>query len=469
MGKAGLRVSIIGAGSAVFSMKIISDFCKVSSLSDSNIVLMDIDKTRVENVLVLAKELSQYFGAKLTFEIADTIKGAVEGSDFVINTAMAGGHGYLDLVRSIGEKHGYYRGIDAQNYNFVSDYLNLTNWNQMTLFLKIARTIEKYAPEAWYLQAANPVLEGTTLVSTQTGIKMVGFCHGHYGVEALAKFLGVSEYEWQVGGVNHGIWLTKFTTKEGKNLYEEIEKVAQNVKYEEFKPSNPFDDQLSPVAWEMYKMYGLFPVGDTVRNSTWKYHRNLETKIKWYGAPWGGADSEIGWKWYVEQLAQVVNVIDMFAKMLRSGVKINELKTGTPIDDYLKEILSEKLSGEQHVPFINSVVTNTPGRFVVNVLNNGKIKNVDNDVAVEICATVCGEKFEFEETHVPERIVNWYLKPRILLAKQALDAFLNKNVKPIADILERDPRTKSSEQVEKLISELYPIVIKKAKEIEEQE
>jgi len=65
MGKAGLRVSIIGAGSAVFSMKIISDFCKVSSLSDSNIVLMDIDKTRVENVLVLAKELSQYFGAKL--------------------------------------------------------------------------------------------------------------------------------------------------------------------------------------------------------------------------------------------------------------------------------------------------------------------------------------------------------------------------------------------------------------------
>jgi len=73
--------------------------------------------------------------------------------------------------------------------------------------------------------------------------------------------------------------------------------------------------------------------------------------------------------------------------------------------------------------FINSVVTNTPGRFVVNVLNNGKIKNVDNDVAVEICATVCGEKFEFEETHIPERIVNWYLKPRILLAKQALDAF----------------------------------------------
>lgn len=469
MGGTGLRIGIIGAGSAVFSMKIVSDLCKFPSLSDSHVVLMDVDRTRVENVLVLAKELTKYFNAKLKFSIVETIKNAVEGSDFVINTALAGGHGYLDLVRSIGEKHGYYRGIDAQNFNFVSDYLNLTNWNQLTLFLKIARTIEKYAPNAWYLQAANPVMEGTTLVSTQTGIKMVGFCHGHHAVEAIAKFLGVSEYEWQVGGVNHGIWLTKFRTKDGKDLYKEVEKALQKTRYEEFKPSNPFDDQLSPVAWEMYKLYGLFPIGDTVRNSTWKYHRDLQTKIKWYGAPWGGADSEIGWKWYVEELSRVVGVIDMFAKMVREGAKINELKTGTQIDDYLKEILSEKLSGEQHVPFINSVVSKVPGRFVVNVLNKGKIKNLEDDVAVEICATVCGEKFEYEETHIPERVVNWYLKPRILLAKQAIDAFLNKNVRLIADILERDPRTKSTEQVEKLIAELYTVVRQEAEKVEQQE
>ncbi|WP_448374471.1 alpha-glucosidase AglA [Fervidobacterium sp.] len=465
---AGLKIGIIGAGSAVFSMKIISDLCKFPNLSDSHVVLMDIDRVRVENVLILAKELASYFNSKLTFSIVDTIKEVVDSADFVINTAMAGGHGYLDLVRSIGEKHGYYRGIDAQNYNFVSDYLNLTNWNQFTLFLKIARTIEKYSPNAWYLQAANPVFEGTTLVSTQTGIKMVGFCHGHYAVEILANYLGVKEYEWQVGGVNHGIWLTKFSTKDGKDLYGKLNELSEKINFDEFKPTNPFDDQLSPVAWDMYKMYGLFPIGDTVRNSTWKYHRNLQTKIKWYGSPWGGADSELGWKWYVEQLTQVVNVMDMFAKMVKNGTKIDKLRTGTPVDDYLKEILSDKLSGEQHIPFINSIVSKTPARFVVNVLNNGKITNIDNDVAVEICATVCGEEFKFEETLIPKRVVNWYLKLRILLAKQALDAFLNKDVKLISDILERDPRTQSSEQVEKLITELYPIVIKNMKQIEEQ-
>lgn len=460
-----LKVGIIGAGSAVFSMRIISDLCKTPGLSGTHVCLMDIDEKRLNNVLILANELSKYFGANLTFEKVSSIEKAIDGADFVINTAMAGGHGYLEEVRRIGEKHGYYRGIDSQNYNFVHDYRNLTNWNQFALFLKIAKTIERKAPKAWYLQAANPVLEGTTLVSTQTNIKMVGFCHGHYAVETLAELVGVKEYEWQVAGVNHGIWLTKFTTKDGKPLYPEIDKYKGKL---EHKPDSPFDDQLAPVAWDMYDFYGLFPIGDTVRNSTWKYHRDLQTKIKWYGAPWGGADSELGWKWYVDGLTDVVSTVDKFAEMVSKGLRLDQAKTGTEIDNSINDILGEKLSGEQHVPFIDSIVNKNKRRFVVNMLNNGKIEGLDDDVAVEVCAQVCGENIEFEETKLQKRIVDWYLKPRTLLAKQALEAFLTKDTRLIADILERDWRTKSSEQVRGLIDELYPFVIAEMKKVEDE-
>lgn len=465
-----LKIGIIGAGSAVFSMRIISDLCKMPKLNGTHVVLMDIDEARLRNTGILANELSRVFGANLKIETTTDMTKVIDGADFVINTAMAGGHGYLDKVREIGEKHGYYRGIDAQNYNFVSDYLNLTNWNQFSLFLKIARTIEKLSPNAWYLQAANPVLEGTTLVSTQTSVKMVGFCHGHYSVENLANLVGVKEYEWQVAGVNHGIWLTKFTTKDGKDLYPEIEKhkkINQN-------PSTPFEDQLAPVAWDMYEFYGLFPIGDTVRNSTWKYHRDLETKIKWYGAPWGGADSELGWKWYVTQLNAVVDIISKFAQAIESGMKFEDIKNSAKSIPGLSEewknmvdelLDSNKLSGEQHVPFIDSIVNGTKRRFVVNVLNKGKIKGIDDDIAVEICAWVSGEKFEFEESTLPERVINWYIKPRALLAKQALEAFLKQDTKLIADILERDWRTKNSQQVQNLIDELYPFVIQEMKKI----
>ncbi|AFG35770.1 MAG: alpha-glucosidase/alpha-galactosidase [Fervidobacterium sp.] len=466
-----LKIGIIGAGSAVFSMRIISDLCKMPKLSGSHVVLMDIDEARLRNTGILANELSRVFGANLKIETTTDMTKVIDGADFVINTAMAGGHSYLDKVREIGEKHGYYRGIDAQNYNFVSDYLNLTNWNQFSLFLKIAKMIEKFAPNAWYLQAANPVFEGTTLVSTQTSIKMVGFCHGHYAVESLANLIGVKEYDWQVGGVNHGIWLTKFTTKDGKDLYPEIDKYKGKIQH---KPSNPFDDQLSPVAWDMYDFYGLFPIGDTVRNSTWKYHRDLETKKRWYGEPWGGADSELGWKWYVEQLYKVVEIINQFATAIENGLTLEKVKDSMNLmpwleDDWknmVNELLdSEKLSGEQHVPFIDSVVNGTKRRFVVNMINKGKIKGIDDDVAVEICAWVSGENIEFEETHLPERVINWYIKPRVLLAKQALEAFLKKDTKLVADIIERDWRTKSSEQVKKLIDELYPFVIAEMKKI----
>ncbi|ODN30144.1 alpha-glucosidase AglA [Fervidobacterium thailandense] len=472
---ANLRISIIGAGSAVFSMRIVSDLCKMPKLSGTEVVLMDIDEERLENFLVLARELTEFFGANLKFEKTLSLRKAIEGADFVINTALAGGHEYLNKVRAIGEKYGYYRGIDAQNYNFVTDYLNLTNWNQMTLFLKIANLIKELAPNAWYLQAANPVLEGTTLVSTETGIKMVGFCHGHFSVETLAELVGVKDYEWQVAGVNHGIWLTKFESRDGKNLYEELVKYADKP----HKPSTPFDDQLSPVAWDMYRTYGLFPIGDTVRNSTWKYHRNLETKKRWYGEPWGGADSELGWEWYVSQLNAVVNMIELFAKAVKNGQKLTNAKdvvlNAIPhASEEWKNLIADlldpsKLSREQHVPFIDSVVNSERRRFVVNVLNNGKIKGLDDDIAVEVCAYVEGEKFEFEEVSLPKRVLEWYLKPRTLLAKQALEVFKTKNLKLLEDILERDPRTKSSEQVRKVIDELYPIMLKEQKKVEEQE
>uniref|UniRef100_A0A7C5YEG3 Alpha-glucosidase/alpha-galactosidase n=1 Tax=Fervidobacterium nodosum TaxID=2424 RepID=A0A7C5YEG3_9BACT len=469
-----LRASIIGAGSAVFSLRIVSDFCKIPELSGSEIVLMDIDERRLENIFLMANELTKFFGANIKFKKTTSLEEAVDGCDFVINTALAGGHEYLDMIRSIGEKYGYYRGIDAQNMNFVTDYLNLTNWNQLTLFLKIANLIEAKSPNAWYLQAANPVLEGTTLISTKTSVKMVGFCHGHYSVEILAELVGVSDYEWQVAGVNHGIWLTKFKTKEGRDLYQEIDKYSDQP----HKPKTPFDDQLSPVAWDMYRTYGLFPIGDSVRNSTWKYHRDLETKKKWYGEPWGGADSELGWDWYKQQLNAVVSMIEQFAYIIRKGGSILEAKdevirTNPQASEEWKKLMNDlleptKLSREQHVPFIESVVTGKRQRFVVNVLNNGKIKGLDDDIAVEVCAYVSGEKFEFEESHLPERIVNFYLKPRTILAKQALEIFLTKNIKLLEELLERDPRTKNSSQVKKVLNELVPVMIKEAKKVENQ-
>ncbi len=457
-------ITVIGAGSAVFSMKIVSDACKTQALKDSTIRLMDIDEKRLRNVHFLAEKLNDHFGTNTKFEIYDNLEKAIEGADFVINTAMAGGHEFLEKVRAIGEKYGYYRGIDAQAFNMVSDYYNLSNWNQLGLMLKVAKIIEEKSPNAWLLQAANPVLEGTTLISRETNVKMVGFCHGHHAVNALAEFLRVKEFEWEVAGVNHGIWLTKFTTKDGKDLYPLLKEKLKFFEEKPHVPQNPFDDTFAPVALDLFNFYGLYPIGDTIRNTTWKYHRTLEDKLKWYGKPFGGADSEIGWKWYQDRLKSAVEAIDTAVnalKMVGSFEKILSLAKNMGLTEFisdLENLLSENYSGEQHIPFINSVITGKPDRFVVNVLNKGKIPLLPDDIAVEIGATVSGENFEFEKPQLPKKIVDWYLKPRCLLAEYSINAFLKKDINLVKEVLERDPRTKSSEQVEKVVNEIFVYV-----------
>ena len=461
-----VKIGIIGAGSAVFSLKLVSDLCKTKTLWGSTVTLMDIDQSRLEGAFFLAKRFAKEVGADLNFEKTLDLDKAIIGSDFVINTAMVGGHSFLEKMREIGERHGYYRGIDTQEFNMVSDYYTLTNNGQFNYFLEIAKKIEKYSPGAWLLQAANPVFEGTTLINRYTKTKMVGFCHGHYAVDNFVKELGLdsSKVDWQVAGVNHGIWLNKFFYN-GKDAYNMIDTLKEKAL--KHKPLHPFDDQISPAAFDAYEFYGMMPIGDTVRNSSWKYHYDLDHKKKWYGEPWAGADSEIGWKWYQNKLAEVSAVTIEVAKILEQNPElpfskiIESAKDRLPADFFVEAsniFDPKKLSGEQHIPFIDAVKNGNSGRFIVNILNKGSIiKGISEDVAVEVPALVDaqGIKPEKIEPMLNDRILKWYLAPRIMRMEWAIDAFINKDPNMVLEILMRDRRTKSYEQAKAVVQEIF--------------
>lgn len=463
---ASVKISIIGAGSTVFSLRLISDICKTESLAGSFVTLMDVDESRLDAAYILASQYARDMKANIQFEETIELEKAISGADFVINTALVGGHAFLEKMRKIGEKHGYYRGIDTQEFNMVSDYYTLTNWNQLSFFLEIATMMEKLSPNAWLLQAANPVFEGTTLISRKSKIKMVGFCHGHHAVNDIVDTLNLEKekIDWQVAGFNHAIWLTRFHY-DGKDAYpilDEWFKEHPNGK----SPKNPFDDQLSPAAIDTYHFYGRMPIGDTVRNSGWKYHYDLETKKKWYGGPWGGADSELGWKWYEDRLREITALTSKTAELLKKNknVKLSEaLSANFSIipADFANEVKSfydpSILSGEQHIPFIDAIVNNHTNRFVVNILNNGVIAGIPNDVAVEIPARVDKDGIHPEEITppLPERIIKWYLYPRMARMEWALEAFEKKNPDLIVEILLRDRRTHSYEQARAVVDEIF--------------
>ena len=105
---------------------------------------------------------------------------ALVGADFVINTALAGGHPAYESERALAEAHGYYRGLSPLHIQ-----------RNLILMLEVARAIERDCPEAWLIQASNPVFEGCTLMTRETGVKVVGLCHGYRGYERVANLLGL--------------------------------------------------------------------------------------------------------------------------------------------------------------------------------------------------------------------------------------------------------------------------------------
>src|SRR5579872_7479566 len=202
-------------------------------------------------------------------------------------------------MRAIGEEHGYYRGIDSVDFNFVSDYYTTLGYRQYQLVLDIASEMEAVCPDAFLLEVANPIYEVATLLRRERPkIKTIAFCDEYIGIYPFLMAIGLSpaDVDFQVAGFNHCVWLTRFRDKsDGKNLYPVIDDWIENKAPEFWRTTEIglWQETLSPASVDMYQMYGLYPIGDTTRSFTWKYHYDLETAKKWFGHL-GGTDSEIG-------------------------------------------------------------------------------------------------------------------------------------------------------------------------------
>lgn len=88
---ASVNISIIGAGSAVFSMRLVNDLCKMKGLSKSTVTLMDVDTKKLKEVQSLAIRYVNEVGADIKFRSETDLEASLKGADFVINTALVGG------------------------------------------------------------------------------------------------------------------------------------------------------------------------------------------------------------------------------------------------------------------------------------------------------------------------------------------------------------------------------------------
>jgi alpha-galactosidase len=439
------NITIIGAGSAAFSLALITDICATKSLWGSTLTLMDISRERADTVASLAERYRKESGVALRIVSTTDRKKALEGAEFVVCTVKIGGYDPLEAERAIAGEHGYYRGIGDR----VSCYYGgVGAYHQLAFFLDLARDMESICPGAYLIETSNPVFEGATLLSRHTKIKVVGVCHGHFGYKRLAEALGLApdEISAQVAGVNHCVWLTDFSHK-GRDAYplidEWIEKRAARFwESEEYRTAeHPWMiEQVSPGAVDAYRLYGLFPIGDATRSATpWWHHGTMNEKRRWYGRD-GGFDSEIGWPTYLAWCRQKIAAIEELAR--EEGTSVLERHPLVP-------------TGEQHIPIVDAISNGKEMILELNIPNNGAISGIADDVVVEIPALVSSRGIQ--GVHVgalPPRLMNNVILPRVLRMENILDAFVSGDRGTLVLMLMDDPRTRSFDQAKKLIDTL---------------
>lgn len=283
-----VKISIIGAGSAVFSLNLIKDICLTPNLQDSTISFMDINEERLETAYLLCKRYAEEVGMKLNFESTTDRRECIKGADFVINTALAAHHGRLREGWEIAKKHGYHFG----GLHILHDEAFWVNFYQLRLMESIVKDILEICPDAWFVLVANPVQAGVTYLKRKyKNLKIVGMCHGFGGVNYLAKTIGLDpeHVTYEVPGVNHFIWLTKFYYK-GQDAFPLLDKWIEEKGSEHWGKKWNSDHQ-GPKPMDLYKRFGAYPIGDTATpgGGSWGYwyHSDAEVEKQWQEDPWG--------------------------------------------------------------------------------------------------------------------------------------------------------------------------------------
>jgi len=425
-----VKITIIGAGSATFAAGIVRDLCVTPGLHGSHVAFMDVDAHRLEMIHRMAERLSEELQAGLSFAQTTDRESALQGADFVINTAQVGGHDWTEAQRRLAEKHGYYRGA------------RLHNFGQAAFFLEVARDLERICPEAWLIQSANPVFEGCTLMRRETSVKVLGLCHGHYGYLEIPRVLGLEEehVSAQAPGFNHWIWMTDFRYR-GEDAYPLLDEWIE-TRAEEYWASDDRGfgaNQMRRAAIHQYLLFGLMPIGDTPRICGWWYHTDLETKQRWYG-PAGGFASEIGWGQYLENIGKRTRTVEQAA-----------LDESRPIS----ETFEPKQSREQIVPIVDALVNDVEGFYQVNIPNQGQIiKGFPEDLVVECQGVVSGAGIRgISAPPLPPRLMAGAMIPRWREAEQMVEALRTGDRNLLLLCLLGDHRTRSLEQAEALLDE----------------
>ncbi len=359
------KITLVGAGSVVFSKSLICDILQFPALAGSTICLMDIDPSRLAAAEKLARRIVAQLGVKARIEATTDLRKACAGAKFAITAIQVGGYKPSTVVDfEIPAKYGVQQTI-ADTLGVGGVFRALRSIPEL---VKVARALQEVgAADPVLLNYTNPMAMNMWAIDRLTGISSVGLCHSVQGTSRqLSTYCGLDfkDVSYLVAGINHMAFFLKFEYK-GKDAYPLLFRALDN-------PSAVAADR---VRFEMMRRLGYF-----VTESS-EHHSEYVPYFIHHGR----------------------EVIEEFGIPINEYIRRCESMTGR-WDKVEKDLLDESKPVQIHrsveygSTIIHSIVSGEPSVIYGNVPNHGLITNLTEGCSVEVPCLV--DKQGIQPTHI---------------------------------------------------------------------
>ncbi len=353
------RITFIGAGSLDFTRGLVRDILTFERLKDSTLVLMDINKERLELARKSVQILVDRAGTNAKVVTTVDRKKALRGADAVLCTILAGNVSVWQHDILIPKKYGV--NMNVGDTRSVSGIFRAAR--TIPLMLDICRDMERLCPDAILLNYTNPMAMLCRAMQRKSPIKVTGLCHSVQGTaEMLANWAGAKEDDavtYLCAGINHMAWYIDFRVN-GKDAYPAIRKAMRR--------KSVYEQEI--VRNEMFLALGYYVTESSGHNSEYNWwFRKRPGLIRKYCTP----SKQSGWN-----PGQYAYILKRYREREKNWKKIQRDEVNAT------ETMPLERGHEYAASIINACMGGKPFRFNGNVPNDGIITNLPDDVCVEV-------------------------------------------------------------------------------------
>lgn len=263
------KLVLIGAGSTVFTQRLIADIILAEETDKWELALVDIDPVTLDAVDKLVAKMLHAKNADIPVTATTDRRTVLDGADYVVTTIAVGGRMGWQRDIEIPRTYGIFQPVgDTALPGGISRAMRM-----IPQMIAIARDIAELCPNAIFFNYSNPMTAICRAIRKDTGVPVIGLCHGVHHVEGvIARFLGAEEGSISSFGIglNHLTFLTRLfhqgedaipmihakLREQKAKLDRELAEKQVWANIVEGRAPRYSDD---PFSWGLFEKYSIFP------------------------------------------------------------------------------------------------------------------------------------------------------------------------------------------------------------------